>query len=211
MITPSSAHNSPTSTDTVNRKKSATPPGDHQQIYSILCQLRDTICAETLKTLSTNEKNDDDNSHTTSAITSSTLKNDTTSISSHHHQQQHALNELLFLQTEVREPRLPPSSSGEVPISQTSHKDVSRTRSNESVQHSSSTSHGISSTPVYNRHSQHHGQRTAGGTGAIARQVSRDSQHQSHDLSEMEEDEGSERPQVLVQPPRPRRGRHVRV
>lgn len=176
VIIPSSAHNS--ATDTVSNKE-ATPY--NQQIYSILCQLRDTICAETLKTLATNENNDDN-------ATS----------------QQQTLNELWFLQNEAREPRLPPSSSGEVPISQSSHRDVLRTRSNESVQHSSSTSHGIS-IPV--RHL--HGQRSVG--GAITRQASRDSQQQSHDLAEMEEDEESERPQVLVQPPRPRRGRHVRV
>lgn len=176
VITPSSAHNS--TTDTVSNKE-ATPK--NQQIYSILCQLRDTVCAETLKTLATNENNGDN-------ATS----------------QQQTLNELCFLQNEVREPRLPPSSSGEVPILQSSHRDVSRTRSDESVQHSSSTSHGIN-VPV--RHS--HGQRSVG--GVITRQSSRDSQQQSHDLAEMEEDDESERPQVLVQPPRPRRGRHVRV
>ena len=185
VITPSSTHNSLTDTE-------ATP--SQQQVYSVLCQLRDTICAETLKILATNVNNGD------ASPTSSTLKNDSISVS----QQQAALNELWFLQNEAREPRLPPSSSGEVPISQCSHRDVSRTRSNESVQHSSSTSHGIN-TQV--RHS--HGQRSVG--GAIARQGSRDSLQQSHDLAEMEEDDERERPQVLVQPPRPRRGRHVRI
>lgn len=187
VITPSSAHNS--STDTANDKESTPNSNNHQRrIYSILHQLRDTICAKTLKTLPpTNEK--DDESH--SALISS---------------QQQTLNELLFLHSEAREPRLPPSSSGEVPISQSSHRGVSKTRSNDTVQHSSSTSHGITA-PANNRHS--HGQRLAGGT--IARQASHDSQGQSHDLAEMEEDEESERPQVLVQPPQPRRtrGRHV--
>ncbi len=189
MITSSSAHNS--STD-IAVSREATPNNSHQQIYSILCQLRDTVCAQTLKTVATCT-NDLDTTNTASA-TSSTLKNDNSaSISS-------TLNELLFLQSEAREPRLPPSSSGEVPISQSSHKGVSKTRSNESVQHSSSTSHGITNS----RYSRLVG-------GAIARQASRDSQGQSHDLAEMEEDEESERPQVVVQPPQPRRtrGRHV--
>jgi hypothetical protein len=192
VITPSSIHKS--SIDTANNRE-ATLNNSHQQIHSILCQLRDTICAKTLKTLATctNEKDGVDTT-TTSSATSSTLKNDhIASISS-------TLNELVFLQSEAREPRLPPSSSGEVPISQSSHKGVSKTRSNESVQHSSSTSHGITN----NRHSRLVG-------GAIARQASRDSQGQSHDLAEMEEDEESERLQVVVQPPQPRRtrGRHV--
>ena len=183
MITPSSAHNS--SIDTANDKES-TPKNNHQRIYSILCQLRDAICAKTLKTLPTNKKDDENHS---------------ASISS----QQQTLNELLFLQNEAREPRLPPSASGEVLISQSSHRGVLKIRSSDTVQHSLSTSHGV--TMPASRHS--HGQRLAG--GAIARQVSRDSQGQSHDLAEMEEDEESERPQVLVQPPQPRRarGRHV--
>ena len=186
VITPSSTHNSTTDTD-----KEVTP---NQQVYSILCQLRNTVCAETLKTIS--NKNDNDNTSATSSV----LKNDGTT------SQQQAPNELCFLQNEVREPRLPPTSSGEVPISQRLHRDVSRTRSNESVQHSASISHGMATnTPV--RHS--HGQRSAG--GAIARQASRDSQPQSHDLVEMEEDDERERPQVLVQPLHPRRGRHVCV
>ena len=189
MITPSSAHNSAT-----NTVKETIP--NRQSIYSILCQLRDTICAETMKTLTTNINNGD------ASPSSFTLKNDSISTS-----QQQALNELWFLQNEAREPRLPPSSSGEVPISQSSHRDVSKTRSNESVQHSSSTSHGITCTNTQARHS--HGYRSVG--GAIARQGSRDSQQQSHDLAEIEEDDESERPQILVQPPRPRKGRHVRI
>ena len=187
MITPSSARNS--STDTANDKESTPNSNNHQRrTYSILCQLRDTICAKTLKTLPPTNKKDDENH---SALISS---------------QQQTLNELLFLQTEAREPRLPPSSSGEVPISQSSHRGVSKTRSSDTIQHSSSTSHGITA-PANNRHS--HGQRLAG--GAIARQTSHDSQGQSHDLAEMEEDEESERPQVLIQPLQPRRtrGRHV--
>lgn len=193
VITSSSTHGSTTAVG--SRRDLALD----QQVYSTLLQLRDTVCAEALRTLAAK------NSKGESSDTMNSLKKD---VSKESHLQP-AWNEVCFLWNDGREPRVPPASAGEVPVSHSTHRDVSRGRSSENVLHSSSSQavsalHASSST----RHS--HAQRGGGGTGALARQVSRDSQQQSHDLVELEEeDDEGEHTLVFVPPPRSRRGRHV--
>ena len=170
-------------TDSTHKPASAGRGVAHsEQVYAILLRLRDTICTETLRAVA----NSDDSS-----------RKKYVGVTSHLQQAQY---EVCFLQNEEREPRLPPSSSGEVPITQSSHRDVSKAPSSESVQ-SSSSSRAVNS-PT--RHSLT--QRASLHT----RQSPHDSHQQSHDLMELEEDDEDERPQVLYQHPRPRRGRHVR-
>ena len=169
-----------------------------QQVYSTLLRLRDTVCAEVLRTLAA-DKNKDDPGNTLNS-----LKKDV-SEDSHLHL---ARNEVCFLLNDSREPRAPPASAGEVPISHSTHRDVSRGRSSESVLHSSSSQ--AVSTPHASSATRHSHAQRGGGMGVLVRQASRDSQQQSHDLVELEEDddEGEHMP-VFVPPPRPRRGRHV--
>ena len=179
MITSNSTHNS-------SSAKGSSTVHNSREVCSILCQLKTTICAETLRLLANKED------------TSSSTNKETDKVSP----LQQAQNEVCFLQNEEREPRLPPTSAGEVPISLNSHsRDVSRGRSSESLQHSSSSQ--ALNLPPPGRH-----QHRAG--GVLARQMSRDSHQQSHDLVELEEDDASERPPVMVHHPRPRKGRHVR-
>ena len=182
MISSSSTH---TSTMDAGREGAQ----HKEQVYSILCRLRETVCAETLHSLA---KSDDTTSN------SARESGPTSPL-------QHALNEVYFLQNEVREPRLPPTSSGEVPVNQTSHhRDVSRGHSSDSLQLSSSSQTMSQPTPP-TRHS--HTQRA----GPLNRQPSRDSQQQSHDLVELEEDDDYIHPPVLVQRSRSKKAtRHVR-
>ena len=184
VIKPSSAHG----------HTSPTASSHKEQVYSILCKLRETVCAETLRSLA---KKDDSTSN-------SNLTRDSGPASP----LQQALNEVYFLQSEVREPRLPPKSSGEVPVNQSSHhRDVSRGRSSDSLQLSSSSQAVNQQPPQPSTRHAAHAQRT----GSIARQMSRDSQQQSHDLVELEEDDDyvHHPTPVLVQRSRSKRARHV--
>lgn len=164
------------------------------KVYSIVCQLRGTICTEALRT----KANKDDSELSVEkkeCVDGSPLL-------------QQARNEVCFLQNEQREPRLPPTSAGEVPISHNS-RDVSRGRSSESLQNSLSSQvlNALPQpAPARHQHTTHRG-----GGVLLARQTSRDLQQQSRDLVELEEDEDDEceHPPVLVHYPRPRRGRHV--
>ena len=186
VITLSSTHDTSTDTD----KEALTP---NQHVYAILCKLRETICAEALKNLT--NKNNDGASY--ASDTSSSNKNGNIAYAV----QQETLNELWFLRNEAREPRLPPSVSGAVPLT-----DVAKRHLNEGVQHISGISHATGGSSGV-RHS-HRRQRAVGGK-TIPRRMSRDFQQQSHDQVELEEDEESERTQVFVQPSLPRKGKHV--